>query len=238
MHIRRTAVVVCSVLALACLVTEHALGSILVSKAPIAGGTRRSNTPKGTGNTDQHADDFTLVANSSITTVEWYGYYEVGVNPSPVDEDFLIRIYQDAGGALGNFVAERNVQARGITDTGLMGAPAFGDRNIFSYSSDIAPLALNAGDYFIAIVEDDDDTNTWIWANASLTSAPLAGLGLLGDDLDPNNWFDVGPGDQAFTLHGTTEAIPEPSTLLIWSLFAVALTFSQVGRWRRQLHGR
>lgn len=234
MHIPRTAVVVCSLLALTCFAGEHAFASILVSKAPIAGGQRRSNTPKGTGSTDQHADDFTLAADSTITTVEWFGYYEIGVNPSPFDEDFLIRIYQDAGGVLGDFVAERNVQARGITDTGLLGNPAFGVRNIFSYSSDVAPLALSSGSYFIAIVEDDADTNTWIWANASLTSAPLAGLGLLGDDLDPANWFDVGPGDQAFTLHGTTGNVPEPSTFVIWSLLAVAISCGRV--WQRRLH--
>ena len=113
------------------------------------------------------ADDFTLTSSATLGGVEWFGAYTPANLFDAVPDNFSIRIL-DAAFAL---IADINVGLVARTDTGLVNTSiAAIPRNIFGYEATIAPLTLDAGQYYLSIVNNtagDDVSQRWSWQSTA-----------------------------------------------------------------------
>src|SRR5262249_32145995 len=119
------------------------------------------------------------------------------------------------------------------------GSPGLGPNQIFNYTWNVpiaAPLSLAAGTYWISIVPDTDFPPQWGWRRAAWAgdgsikdfNVPGVLVGRTRNDVAGNPLSDL-----AFTIVGPpTGAIPEPATVVLWSLFGV-LTGGYAWRRRR-----
>ena len=113
------------------------------------------------------SDDFSVAADTEITTVEWSGLYVVSNTPD-VDE-FIIRIYADNGGPTGSPIATFDVgnnANRTLSPSIFMGL-----LNIFDYSAEISFMASANVTYWLSIDAQSfgDPNDTWFWGSLSTT---------------------------------------------------------------------
>jgi hypothetical protein len=123
---------------------------------------------------EQHlGDDFMLgLQGSTITYIQWWGAYRDNV---PADDDFTILIYARASGGYPEAfaLAEYNPATVNRTATGNLFGPGGWALDIYEYSMDVTPLALERDTiYFIVIL---NDTGTWYWSSN-------------GSDSEGNRW--------------------------------------------------
>jgi hypothetical protein len=176
----------------------------------------------------QRADDFELAVATTVEGVSWAGHYG---DPTPLADpvSFTIRFFEDDGGSPGvpvtNAVAEIAVQVAAVpTGADYDGAPWF------AYSFDSLSLALDAGKYWVSILESDARTapsggSEWFWgisAAASLASAFRAA--------DGGAWSITG-SNLALGITGTP--IPEPAAGLLVLLGAASVATTLAARRQR-----
>ena len=169
------------------------------------------------GSYQQVADDFVLTAQGAIDNISWAGYYD---SPQALSNpvDFKLRFFNDAGIAFAipadSFFQEYDVTVNAIP-TGHTGVDPVGSGSVFSYTAGIPPLMLDAGTYWISIIEADartpvQNSNQWLWSR----SDPLGVGGYANRAADLETWSAaILEGNMALTLGGTT--VPMLPTL--WS---------------------
>lgn len=161
------------------------------------------------------ADDFSLSAGANvITDVHWTGLYAFADTPQAVD-NFVIEFYADVAGApaVAPF-ATRAVGNPGRLDTGTDTSAGF---DLFAYSADIAPLAVAPGTTFwISIVNDTtvDTDDNWFWGMQDAVGNSFVRFDSTSAWTQFNNAHE-------FSLTGP--AVPEPSSLVLLALGAIAL---------------
>ena len=167
----------------------------------------------------QISSEFVLGGASTITDVHWWGFYAADTTTDLIAiDDFSIRIFADTGSGpeVNPTLLDINVGSVSRVDTGL--ASSFGG-NIFSYSVDIAPVALTTGTtYHISIVNHTvGDLDDWVWA---LTGGSTA---VWERDFDGESWVGPYNDEMAFYLTNDNAPIPEPATLSLLGMGVVGL---------------
>lgn len=178
----------------------------------------------------QIADDFSLGADASITSVEWYGFYIPGMVPSA--KDFLIRFFSSSSSLPDVLLYESALNLTTGVDTGLLN---MFDLPIISYTG-ILGTAFNANaasEYYISILENDPTTTSgWGWSFTS--NAPVTHTGIAARR-GAFAWTSQVGSDMAFVLNGNMNtvppvdppivAVPEPSSIAIWGIGALGCCF-------------
>lgn len=175
----------------------------------------------------QYADNFSLAAKTTITSIDWWGSYAVQGN-----DDFSVRIFSDANSNIASF-------ASSLAGTGT-GAFDLGQAEIFAYSLDLSALnldlVLEAGNYYLAILNNDDvslannnNPSAWLWLESDKGRS-----GALARQFDGDPWGATqDPNNFAFVLNGTQQTsppsqnVPEPGMLSLLALGAAAFARSR-----------
>ena len=161
------------------------------------------------GTSQQSTDFFMLTQTSSVSSVEWYGFRDAGLN-------FSIRFFDNiTAGNNTSFFYEDLVLATAI-GTGII----HNSYEIFKYSANITELTLLSNkNYYLAV--NSTSASTWVWN----FSAP-SGNDLFHRNGDADTWREIsslGRDSHAFSLHGDAVSVPEPSTLVIFALGIMGL---------------
>lgn len=188
------------------------------------GPTSLPSSPERTA--QQIADNFSLLSATAASGIQWYGSYYSSIAPANIT--FQIRFFADAAGKPGSLLDQQSVAVTGVP-TGF--ANEDGDR-ILAYQAALTPLPLAGGTpYWVSILENDPATTTiWAWTFSQ------DGDGTVGyRTSEAGSWLTVPPSanrhrGMAFTLTDTdaprppaVAAVPEPATLTLFGLAAVAL---------------
>jgi hypothetical protein len=156
------------------------------------------------------ADHFVLSQASVLTGVQWSGVYAFG-NSAPQVDDFTIRLYQDAGGLPANdFFYEFHAGNVPRVATGQQVVAPAGRFDVFSYSTNVAPVSLSPGStLWLSIVDNTPNSpnNQWFWATSSAFTGSSTFRFFEGF---PWNHY---PAEEAFSLTGEVAPVPEPSSL-------------------------
>lgn len=157
-------------------------------------------------------DDFSLSTNVILRDVHWYGVYGWGNGTEPAQDDFTIRIFNVVGGVPGTTpFYEEHIGDVGRVDTGN----TIGNYRLFAYSTLLTDTTLNAGDYFLSIVNNTSEPSYpdyWYWAFSSPTGNAHFRSIFTRNHFGDGRWVPMG-GEASFNLTG--EPVPEPGTLLM-----------------------
>ena len=183
-------------------------------------------------------DNFTLGADYIIDGFAWTGIYAEAFPADPSDTDFIVEIWGVDAGNNGYAAAEvapllifnfeggtvagtggpdLMVTALGHVSSATDSTPGGGEA--FSYMGDVAPIQLNAGDYWISILANQlfdsaDVDPEWQW---HLGTGPGDGFTAHDRLFDPVDTLEAGllqaDKDLAFTIKG--QLVPEPTTALM-----------------------
>ena len=170
------------------------------------------------GGLQQAADDFTLVVDSTVDSVTWYGFDQSGL----LGNNFQVRIFEFNAGTgepgLSPFYDESVGFVNG-TDTLI---DSFGN-DILEYTVSLPDVDLLGGVEYWLMIGSTDGT-TWTWSHSDTVAFPDDQFHRDGDGDAWRSLRDLGfPDsrlDQAFQLSGTP--VPEPSGLLLLSLVSAA----------------
>ncbi len=168
------------------------------------------------------ADDFVLAPNANvITDLHWTGLYAFTNTPQAVD-NFTIQIFADVAGSPGiTPLLTLAIGNPGRTDTGVN--TSLGNFDIFSYSVNVAPIALAPNTRFWLSIFNDttvDTDDNWFW-----TISDFGGNGVTRSNTG-GPWTPIGFNRYDFDLTGTV--VPEPSALALLA-FGLGLL-----AWRRK----
>ena len=160
----------------------------------------------------EQADDFQLQPGATLLTdVHWWGVY--GGEQTPQIDSFTIRLFADNGGTpdTGQFYEVSGIDG-GRVATGTQEDGFF---DIYSYSADIAPIALSANTtYWISITNDtsNDPDDYWYWTTSNFQGGN--GVYRLADG---GVWDGSTASELAFYLTGRT-VVPEPASMTLLGL--------------------
>lgn len=175
----------------------------------------------------QYADNFSLAAKTTITSIDWWGSYL-----SQGNDDFSVRVFSDTNANIASFSSSLAGTGTGEFDSGAA--------EIFAYSLDLSAqsldLVLEAGNYYLAILNNDDvspvnnnNPSTWLWLGSNKGSS-----GALARQSDSDPWAATqDPNNFAFVLNGTQQPaqprqdVPEPGMLSLLALGVAALVRSR-----------
>ena len=156
----------------------------------------------------QTYDNFTLGTSTTITVVNWWGYFYY-----PGSSDFQIIFYTDDSGAPGSVI-----ESQPVTPS-VLPSPVSTSADFYSAALG-TPVALSAGiPYWLSVFNAADAS--WGWE-----TGPAVGDGPVQRRLD-HTTFVSGGDKTAFQL---LDAVPEPST---WLLSGTGLLWLALRRRRR-----
>lgn len=168
------------------------------------------------------ADDFFLASAATVTGIDWWGVYTSANQFDAVPDDFTIRILDEFFG----LVAEVNVGTVARADTGLDALLLSTPRDIFGYEATFSSIFLDAGQYYLSIVNNtagDDIGRRWSWQSTTgiTGSSTVARTSNTAFTDYTTGWDSAdtgqGPFDLAFRLNSATP-VPEPSSLALLGL--------------------
>lgn len=214
----------------------------------------------GTGSMIAAADNFTIAAPPAsfpITSVQWTGGFAApAVNQNSMTT-FTLTFYSNNPAnhtpltALSSFTVAANNANPVQVGTEGPGFPGGSSKLIFNYSAPVtsAFTAMAGVQYWLSIVANipfgsSPTFPAWVWQTAFTT--PGDGKGNVGDNrsvqstdggltwtnvFTPSNPPNFPFNDLAFTLN--IAGVPEPSTLILWSLAGVVFVGCRWGRRRK-----
>lgn len=167
--------------------------------------SQNDTKPGGSGNFATTYDNFSFGSDASITGVSWTGGYFNPPNSGPIS-GFTIQFYADNAGIPGASLASETIA--GNANETLVGT--IGSALVETYSASLPTAFAAAGGttYWMSIVADLSFPPEWGWA----TSAGGSAYQVFGTNHGPF------ASNLAFTLTGTTTAVPEPSSLALGGL--------------------
>jgi len=149
-------------------------------------------------------DDFVVGANSTVTSVSWWGVDISELLPGSTinPTSFTVSIFADDGNnAPGTELSVATIGNSG--NASVVGS--LQGLSLFQYSGSLTtPFAAIAGTKYWIGITDPTDNGNWFWATGSGPNGSHFGI-ILGDASPLND-------DMAFTLGGVTAAVPEPSS--------------------------
>ncbi|MEM9083025.1 MAG: GC-type dockerin domain-anchored protein [Planctomycetota bacterium] len=157
------------------------------------------------------ADDFTMAEDTTITGIEWSGgYFQLGGDgPIPVEDDFVIVIYADDNGSVGDPVTgflvgndvNRTDSGSGIPDPTQNDPPVV----IFSYSATIDFDATAGVKYWLSIEGNTPgpEGNEWGW---SARNAAGGNSYFTFDRPGGSPWIAIGDFQPPIEFHFTLKA--------------------------------
>jgi hypothetical protein len=164
------------------------------------------------GLTNHVADDFLIAAGATITDVHWKGFY--GDSSIPAVDDFQILIYADNGSGLPTPLGTELLSApAGSLTRALTGETnSIGDL-VFEYSAVIPAFVAAPGTtYWLEIFDGISDAR-WFWSGVPGGTDATTAFG--------STWFvHTITFEHTFQLTDdfATGAVPEASTLAVWSV--------------------
>jgi hypothetical protein len=176
------------------------------------------------------AGTFTLSEGASVVSdIHWWGLY-LGLTDFDnfADDDFTVSIFADNGSGAPADTALFSVQPGDVNRTATgdiwygSGAP------IYTYSIDIAPLALTPGvSYYLSIVNSTpNDNDWWSWVAAYSGSA--------WQSVDEGPWVLSGQNQAPLFYLTDDVVIPEPATLSLLGLGVFGLACRRLRRPERR----
>lgn len=174
-------------------------------------------------------DNFTLASAAFINEIQWTGTYYIGggFNFPPLVDDFTIAFHAFESGIPSSNASFSYHVANSVnrTNTGVL---FLGVAQLFSFSASVPDTLLLPGDYLLSIYNDTSATPgagfSWsfaardgVYERRDLTAAWSPGFG----------------GDHDFTIFGVT-AVPEPSSIILLGMAALAATIPRRTRNKRK----
>ena len=168
----------------------------------------------------QVSERFTLGANATVTSVEWFGFFDG--DPAATGA-FTVEFFSDENGlpATSGFAVTTNGILTG-TDTGL--ANIYNGGPIYRWETPITPVDLDGGTTYWLGVKTSSSGRLWLWSH----STPDGSNDFVVRYADAEPWVASTPDrpsrdHQAFVLNGEYGAVPEPCSLAIFGIGAVFL---------------
>lgn len=153
--------------------------------------------------------------------MQWWGGYFAPIPSSKPSDNFTLSIYAANGTVPGALMMSL---ALGAADSAADDGTAPGV--VFRYQDSFDLIQLTAGDYFIALSNDDSNAESdWGWVATS------SGLGGAQFNQPAQSWFGFSEVNLAFNLQNN---VPEPASLL---LVVSALSALAIARRRKQERG-
>lgn len=170
--------------------------------------------PNSFGNFATLYDDFTLASSATITSVDFTGvFFNPSTPASP--SSFTISLFGDAAGQPGSLLGASLIP--GDAGQTCVGA-------VCSYSAAVNFAVSGGSTYWLAIVPTVGFPPQWGWNTA------VGGNGIAYQDFFGARSPLV--ADAAFTLNGTTGAVPEPAS---WALMIGGFALVGAGLRRRSV---
>jgi hypothetical protein len=159
------------------------------------------------------ADNFTIGGPATVDSITWSGGTENFFGPTDLSNfsGFVVRIFNDAAGAVGSEVWNQTYTTAG-TNPIFSGNFNVVGGEIYDHTVSTGGVALGAGSYWISIgsiqVASQDDAYAW-----SVASNVYDGV-IRGDQPFGSGFGNAEIGDLVFGLH----AVPEPGTFVALGL--------------------
>jgi hypothetical protein len=184
-------------------------------------------SPGFAGGTSLAYDNFRVSTPSQINSVTWEGGYFGPPTQVPIT-NFALTFYTDAGGKPGTALATASIPFASANQTNLHNETGVNGANIL-----VADYSANLPNSFLA----NSNTPYWLSIQANIpgygaNQATQWGwhIGQGGDGVSiqdflgapPNAAGIVRPTDQAFSLVGIANVIPEPTSLAVWGVMGLA----------------
>jgi hypothetical protein len=166
----------------------------------------------------QVADGFAVAPSGpvALTRIDWTGRSSRGLNDfaeGPPLDSFRIRIFHDRGGEPG----KNPFLDLDVSDLFTESPTAAAAQSLFSVTLPRRVVLTGQG-FFLSIVADTPATEnhwSWTWTNGPTMSYDRA--------LDRDPWNLRGFRSYSFRLVGDAVRVPEPGTLMLFALGALAL---------------
>ena len=134
-----------------------------------------SNDPIVGSTSQEMADDFTLYSTETIKNIGWWGNFSDNRVEIQGGEtvNFAVRIFDDIGDGSSPVNSQPLISYDITAVAEITGQYTSGDsRELFYYNTNISSTTLDAGKYWLSIVENDASTSqyAWEWTSTELNS--------------------------------------------------------------------